>query len=134
MTHIMDIVMQDEDRKVFREHLKKLRKNKLRWTQKEEAAEIGLQLSQFNKYGCGMHVPPADKPIPLAELLGTTTDYLLTCTVSDARPINPVHMLECFRALSQCETEEQETVIRLIDAVIVKRCVESARVSVDAAA
>ncbi len=135
MTHILDSVMQDEEsRQAFGEHLKALRKNNLRWTQKEVAAKIGLQLSQFNKYGCGMHVPPADKPIPLAELLGTTTDYLLTGTVSDARPINPVHMLERFRVLSQCETEEQETVIRLIDAVIVKRCVESARVSVDAAA
>jgi hypothetical protein len=48
--------------------------------------------------------------------------------------LKALHMLERFRALSQCETEEQETVIRLIDAVIVKRCVESALVSVDAAA
>lgn len=134
MTHILDNVMQDEkSRKAFGKRLKELR-NKLRWTQKEVAAKIGLQLSQFNKYECGMHVPPADKLIQLAELFGTTTDYLLTGSVSDARPISNVRLLERFRALSQCELEEQETVIRLIDAVVVKHRVESALVSVDAVA
>jgi len=107
--------------------------NKLRWTQKEVAAKIGLQLSQFNKYEAGMHVPPADKLIQLAELFGTTTDFLLTGSVTDAQPLNNVRLLERFRALSQCEPEEQETVIRLIDAVIVKHRVESALNSVDAA-
>lgn len=126
MFQVLDNVMQDEEsRKAFGKRLKELR-NKLRWTQKEVAAKIGLQLSQFNKYEGGMHVPPADKLIQLAELFGTTTDYLLTGSVSDAQPLNNVRLLERFRALSQCELEEQETVIRLIDAVIVKHRVEAA--------
>jgi transcriptional regulator with XRE-family HTH domain len=89
-------------------------------------------LSQFNKYEAGMHIPPADKLILLAELFGTTTDFLLTGSVTDAQPLNNVRLLERFRALSQCELEEQETVIRLIDAVIIKHRVESALISVDA--
>jgi transcriptional regulator with XRE-family HTH domain len=126
MFHGLDHVMHDEEsRKAFGKRLKDLR-NKLRWTQKEVAAKIGLQLSQFNKYESGMHVPPADKLIQLAELFGTTTDYLLTGSVSEAQPLNNVRLLERFRALSQCEPEEQETVIRLIDAVIVKHRVEAA--------
>ncbi|CAN5869890.1 helix-turn-helix transcriptional regulator [soil metagenome] len=126
MFQVLDNVMHDEEsRKAFGKRLKELR-NKLRWTQKEVAAKIGLQLSQFNKYECGMHVPPADKLIQLAELFGTTTDYLLTGSVSDAQPLNNVRLLERFRALSLCEIEEQETVIRLIDAVIVKHRVEAA--------
>jgi hypothetical protein len=51
---------------------------------------------------------------------------LLTGSVSEAQPLNNVRLLERFRALSQCEPEEQETVIRLIDAVIVKHRVEAA--------
>jgi transcriptional regulator with XRE-family HTH domain len=126
MFQVLDNIMQDEQsRKAFGKRLKDLR-NKLRWTQKEVAAKIGLQLSQFNKYEGGMHVPPADKLIQLAELFGTTTDYLLTGSVSDAQPLNNVRLLERFRALSNCEPEEQETVIRLIDAVIVKHRVEAA--------
>lgn len=132
MFQVLDHIMQDEEsRKAFGRRLKELR-NKLRWTQKEVAAKIGLQLSQFNKYEAGMHIPPADKLIQLAELFGTTTDFLLTGSVTDAQPLNNVRLLERFRALSQCELEEQETVIRLIDAVIVKHRVESALISVDA--
>jgi transcriptional regulator with XRE-family HTH domain len=57
MFHGLDHVMHDEEsRKAFGKRLKDLR-NKLRWTQKEVAAKIGLQLSQFNKYESGMHVP-----------------------------------------------------------------------------
>lgn len=40
--------------------------------------------------------------------------------------LNNVRLLERFRALSNCEPEKQETVIRLIDAVIVKHRVEAA--------
>ncbi len=54
------------------------------------------------------------------------TDYLLTGTVTDAQPISNVRLLERFRALAQCELAEQEAVIRLIDAVVVKHRVESA--------
>lgn len=122
MAHIMQ---SEEQRKAFGKRLKELR-NQRRWTQKEVAARIGLQLSQFNKYESGMHVPPADKLIQLAELFATTTDYLLTGAVTDAQPITNTRLMERFRALTQCEPEEQEAVIRLIDAVIVKHRVESA--------
>jgi len=127
---MVDIMQSEEQRRAFGTRLKELR-NQRRWTQKEVAAKIGLQLSQFNKYESGMHVPPADKLIQLAELFATTTDYLLTGAVTDAQPITNTRLLERFRALTQCEPDEQETVIRLIDAVIVKHRVESAMRPVD---
>ncbi len=130
VTSMVDIMQSEEQRRAFGARLKELR-NQRRWTQKEVAAKIGLQLSQFNKYESGMHVPPADKLIQLAELFATTTDYLLTGAVTDAQPITNTRLLERFRALTQCEPDEQETVIRLIDAVIVKHRVESAMRPVD---
>lgn len=127
---MIDAMQSEEHRKAFGKRLKELR-NQRRWTQKEVAAKIGLQLSQLNKYESGMHVPPADKLLQLAELFATTTDYLLLGTVSDMPPLNNVRLFERFQALAQCEPEEQEAVIRLIDAVIVKHRVESAMQPVD---
>jgi transcriptional regulator with XRE-family HTH domain len=126
----VEIMQSEEQRRAFGKRLKDLRKQR-RWTQKEMAAKIGLQLSQFNKYESGMHVPPADKLIQLAEVFTTTTDYLLTGVMTDSQPITNTRLLERFRALTQCEPDEQETVIRLIDAVIVKNRVESAIQPVD---
>lgn len=131
MVNSMVVIMQSEEqRRAFGKRLKELR-NKQRWTQKEVAAKIGLQLSQFNKYELGMHIPPADKLIQLSELFSTTTDYLLTGAITDAQPITNTRLLERFRALTQCQPDEQETVIRLIDAMIVKNRVESAIQPVD---
>lgn len=127
---MVDVMQSEEHRKAFGKRLKELR-NQQRWTQKEVAARIGLQLSQFNKYESGMHVPPADKLLQLAELFATTTDYLLTGQVSDVAPITNVRLLERFQALALCEPAEQEAVMRLIDAVIVKHRVESAMLPVD---
>ena len=98
---MVDVMQSEEHRKAFGKRLKELR-NQRRWTQKEVTAKIGLQLSQFNKYESGMHVPPADKLLQLAELFATTTDYLLMGTVSDAQPITNIRLLERFQALVQC--------------------------------
>lgn len=122
---MVDAMQSEEHRKAFGKRLKELR-NQRRWTQKEVAAKIGLQLSQFNKYESGMHVPPADKLLQLAELFATTTDFLLVGAVSEMQPLNNVRLFERFQALALCEPAEQEAVIRLIDAVIVKHRVESA--------
>jgi transcriptional regulator with XRE-family HTH domain len=122
---MVETMQSEEQRKAFGMRLKEFR-NQRRWTQKEVAARIGLKLSQFNKYEAGMHMPPADKLLQLAEMFGTTTDYLLTGAVSDLRPISNVRLMERFQALAQCQPEEQEAVIRLIDAVIVKNRVETA--------
>lgn len=60
MTDVIDEIMQtEEQRRAFGLRLKELRKQQHK-TQKEVATRIGLQLSQYNKYESGMHIPPAD--------------------------------------------------------------------------
>ncbi|CCP06046.1 putative transcriptional regulatory protein [Erwinia amylovora MR1] len=131
MADMTDELMQSEEqRRAFGKRLKELR-NQQRRTQKEVAALIGLQLSQYNKYESGMHIPPAEKLIQLAELFTTTIDYLLLGSHNEQLPISNTRLMERFRALAQCQPEEQETVIKLIDAVIVKHRVESAIRPVD---
>jgi transcriptional regulator with XRE-family HTH domain len=69
-------------------------------------------------------VPPAEKLIQLADLLNTSVDFLLTGDSSDKSPLHNTRLLERFRALEKFQAEDRETVIKLIDAMIVKHKVE----------
>lgn len=114
----------------FGSRLKELRKAK-GWTQKELASKAGIRFSQLNKYECGLHAPPLDKLVELAEILDTDVGFLLTGSRSDAVPIRSTRLLERFKELEQFPPDDRETVIKVIDAMIVKRRVEGA-LTVDA--
>ena len=62
----------------------------------------------------------------LAEVLDASVDYLLTGDASEDVPLHNTRLLEHFRALTDFEADDQEAVIKLIDAMIVKRKVEGA--------
>ncbi len=109
----------------FGARLKDLRKKK-GWTQKELASKVGIRFSQLNKYECGLHAPPLTKLVELAEALDTDLDYLLTGSRSEGAPLRSTRLLERFRALEEFSTEDRETVLKLIDAMIVKHRVEGA--------
>ena len=111
--------------KAFGVRLKELRKQK-GWTQKELAGKVEIRFSQLNKFESGLHTPPPEKLIELAEILGTTVDYLLTGDRSEATPLHNTRLLDRFRALEAFAAEDQEAVIKLIDAMIVKHRVEGA--------
>jgi len=98
-------------------------------------AEAGITLrsipayacyQQLNKYECGLHTPPLDKLVSLAEALETTVDYLVTGDPAQNVPLHNTQLLERFKALEGFNANDQETVIKLIDAMIVKQRVESA--------
>ena len=114
-----------EFRRAFGARLKELR-TRADWTQKELAAKLGIHVQQLIRYEAGANVPTAESLVVLAELLETTTDFLLTGNQSDAKPLHNVRLLERFRALQQFTPESQETVINVIDAIIVKERAEAA--------
>lgn len=120
-----NIMQNKEILKAFGKRIKELRKQK-GWTQKELAAQIDVRFAQLNKYECGLHVPPLEKIIGLAEVFDTTVDYLLTGGNSEETPLHNIRLLERFQALEDFKAEDQETVIKLIDAMIVKNKVEGA--------
>jgi len=105
--------------------LKELRKQK-RWAQKELAQKVGIHFQLLNKYEGGLHAPPLDKLILMADSLTTTVDFLLTGEESEEQPLYNHRLLERFRALERFESDDQEAVIKLIDAMIVKNRVEGA--------
>lgn len=122
---LRDIMQDQEIHKAFGARVKALRKQR-KWTQKELAAKLGVRFPQLNKYECGLHVPPMEKLIHLAEIFDTTVDYLLTGNRSEERPLHNLRLLERFRELESFPAEDQEVVIKLLDAMIVKRKVEGA--------
>jgi transcriptional regulator with XRE-family HTH domain len=112
--------MKDNDmRKSFGDRLKALRKQK-RWTQKELAGMLEIGLSQFNKYESGMHIPPIEKLIQLSDLFDTTVDYLVKGTGTDMKKLHNSKLLKRFYEIEHFDIEEQNTVLQLLDAMIMK--------------
>ncbi|MBC2717979.1 MAG: helix-turn-helix transcriptional regulator [Desulfobacteraceae bacterium] len=125
MMEFNDIMQDNEIRKAFGLRIREIRKKK-KWTQKELASKIDVRFPQLNKYECGLHAPPLTKLIQLAEALDTTLDYLLTGDRTEEKPLHNIRLLERFIALEDFQAEDQETVIKLIDAMIIKSKVEGA--------
>jgi transcriptional regulator with XRE-family HTH domain len=116
--------MQDDQmRKEFGARIKALRKQR-KWTQKELATKLEVRLSQLNKYEAGVHVPPVEKLLLIAELYDTTIDYLVTGNHADDKPLHDTRLLERFRSLENFDLDDRETVVKLIDAMIAKKTME----------
>lgn len=119
------IMLTSEIRKGLGSRIKELRKQN-KWTQKALSAKLDMHFAQLNKYECGLNSPPLEKLIELAEVFDTTVDYLLTGNRTDERPLHNMRLLERFKELEAVNAGDQETVINLIDAMIVKNKVEGA--------
>jgi transcriptional regulator with XRE-family HTH domain len=118
--------MAEQDVKIsFGKRLKELRKQK-RWTQKELAAKVDIGFSQFNKYECGLHIPPAEKLIELSRLLDTTVDYLLSGQDAQDCSLHNTRLIKRFRELERFDAEDQETIIKVLDAMIMKNKMQCA--------
>ena len=125
--------MQDATvRKEFGVRVKTLRKQK-RWSQKELAAKLEIRFQQLNKYESGLNSPPAEMLVKLADALETSVDFLLTGNPVEESPLGNRRLFKRFRALEQLDANNQETVIKVIDAMIAKQRVESALQPVDQA-
>lgn len=125
------LMSQNEDfRKQLGARIKSLRKQK-RWSQKELAAKVDIRFQQLNKYESGLNIPPAEMLIILADALQITTDYLLTGNPVDDNPLSSSRLFRRFQELESFDQDDQDTVIKVIDAVIAKRRVEGAMLSVD---
>ena len=125
MVHELITIMQDQDlRKEFGKRLKELRKEK-GWTQKELANQLDIRYSHLNKYESGMHIPPVEKLIHLADIFQVSLDYLVKGLPMDESPIRNELLHKRFKILETFEEEDKSTVIKIIDAIIAKRQVEN---------
>ena len=122
--------MLEQLRKDFGARLKALRKQR-NWTQKRLSGKVGIRFTQLNKYEGGFQSPPLDTLVKLADALDTTVDYLLTGNRTEGAVLHNHRLLERFEAMQSFQTEDQEAVLRLIDAMIVKHRVEGALAPID---
>lgn len=123
--------MSDLDlRKQFGPRLKVLRKQK-NWAQKELAAKVEIRFEQLNKYESGLNTPPAEMLIKLADVLGISVDYLLTGNPVEDSPLASSRLFKRFQELERLPADDQETVIKVIDAMIAKHRMETAMLPLD---
>ena len=126
MSTELNAMMQDaEIRNAFAARMKELRKQK-GWTQKELANKVGVSYQLINKYEGALHSPPLDRLILLAEALETSIDYLVAGDLAKDVPLYNTQLLSRFKALEGFTADAQETVIKLIDAMIVMQRVQTA--------
>ncbi len=110
-----------ELRRQFGLRIRELRRRN-KWTQKEAGAKLQMSFQALNKYEGGFHSPTIEKLVEFAAVYGTTIEFLVTGdeSPSDSTQLHNVRLLERLRALQEASADDQETVVRLIDAVIVK--------------
>ena len=124
-------LMQDQQiRKDFGNRIKQMRKQK-KWSQKQLAEKIDVRFAQLNKYEGGLHMPPAEKLLLLAEVFNTTIDYLLTGDPPKELLLHNTRLLKRFEEVQNFTTTDQEAIIAVLDAMIVKHRVQGAVQSVD---
>jgi len=109
-----------ELRKAFGARLKELRK-KHRWTQKELGAQLGIRHTHLNKYESGIHAPPLEKLVQIAEAFNVSVDFLLTGEPGSNTAISNQRLLRRFQEIEQFDPDDQETVVKLIDAMVAKK-------------
>lgn len=118
-------IMQDASlRKDLGRRIKQLRKEK-ELTQKELANQIGSSHAQLNKYESGLNTPPLDRLLLLAEVLETSVDYLLAGQGNGEPPLHSQRLIQRFQTIEGFDSEERETVIKVLDAMIAKHNMES---------
>lgn len=115
----------NEIRKEFGKRIKYFRQQR-HLTQKEMAAKLEVALSQYNKYEYGLHVPPIEKLVLLADFFDTTIDYLITGSRTDDRVLNNTRFLKRFKELEGFDADDQEAMIKVLDAMIMKNKVQGA--------
>jgi transcriptional regulator with XRE-family HTH domain len=106
-------------RKTLGARIKSLRKER-GLTQKDLAQLLGITFGQLNKYESGLNSPAPDLLIALADHLAVTLDHLLTGRVAEQSPVTNTRLADRLKVAEQFPPEDLETIIRLLDAMIVQ--------------
>lgn len=99
--------------------IKELRKGQ-KLTQKELATQLGISFGQLNKYESALNSPSAELLVSIADKLKVSLDYLLTGLQAENAPFLDVRLLDRLSILQKLEPRDQETIMEIIDAMIVK--------------
>ena len=104
---------------VFARRLKELRKRR-GLSQKELAAAIGVHQFQISKYETGVYFPTVGKVIEIARFLQVGMAELFGEIVPEEAEVKNLRLLHRFKDLETLSKEDQDVVVKLIDAWIAK--------------
>lgn len=95
-------------------------------TQEDLARAAGSTWMQISRYERDVHLPATEKLAAIARVLRVSADTLLWGDTHqpDTIEFQNLRLYERFRALDQLPKDEQETVIRLVDAILAKNKLE----------
>lgn len=95
-------------------------------SQHELALAVAAHWTQISRYERGLQLPAADRIVDLARVLRVNPDALLIGDRGGVEEIEfkNIRLYERFRALDELPKDEQETVLRLVDAVLAKHKLE----------
>lgn len=99
--------------------IQELRKE-LKLSQTDLATQIGVSKSQMIRYESKGGQPTADVLNKLAEVLGTTADYLLNGNMNEkaSQTIKDTTILQRFKEIEELPPHEQSTIMEIVSAYI----------------
>lgn len=87
-------------------------------SQKELGAAIGVHYMQISKYETGVNFPAVGKVLEIAKVLQVSMDQLFGEVVPDESHVKNLKLLRRFRELETLPKEDQDTAVKLIDALV----------------
>jgi transcriptional regulator with XRE-family HTH domain len=107
------------------DRIKALRKSQ-NLTQAELAEKVGLTYVQIGRYEVRGAKPSSDVLGKLAEVLNTTTDYLMNgeTTISNARKVKDKTILGLLQKIETLNDKDKEMIITFLDAFLVKKQIQ----------
>lgn len=89
-------------------------------TQAELAKQIGISHTQMARYEIKNIYPPADVLKALADVFGTTIDYLVMGDIESKakESLNDTELINQFKKISELPTEEENLVLYMITAYV----------------
>lgn len=104
------------------ENIKKVRKEK-GLLQKQVAAEVGLDQSNYNKIENGQRQPSIEVLYKLAKLFGMTIDQLIN--LEDGIPNEVVNedepLTQQLKLINQLEDDDRNVIFKMIDTMLTKK-------------
>ena len=90
------------------------------------AQKVGISYAQLSRYENKGTQPPAEVLKKIADVLGTTVDFLVSGDADQkARSmISDNELLQQFKAVEQMDEDDKSTIKKLIDAFITKRKIQ----------
>ena len=106
----------------FNEKMVYLRKRK-QWSQQDLCDQVGVNITHLSRLENGKSQPSASLLRKIAQAFGVSMDYLMDEDADEVTPVSIKNksLANKLELLEQLETEDQQTIINVIDSMLTKK-------------